>query len=104
MSGKRDDIDTDGDGLSDADEVSLFGTELSRDGVLSAIVGMDFLLFTVFILGFNFIHRMSKDFATQFHESVVEAKDFTVEITKLPKSFSQYTDEIGLKRALFQQM
>lgn len=58
--------------------VNLFGSEISRDGILSAIIGMDFLLFTIFIIGFNFIHRMSKDFVTQFHESVVEVKDFTV--------------------------
>ena len=68
--------------------VNLFGTEISRDGIMSAIMGMDFLLFTIFIIGHNFIHRMSKDFVTQFHESVVEAKDFTIQINKLPKSFS----------------
>lgn len=44
--------------------VNLFGTEISRDGIMSAIMGMDFLLFTIFIIGHNFIHRMSKDFVT----------------------------------------
>lgn len=74
---------------------------MSRDGLTSAIMGMDFLLFVLFLLGYNIIHRLSKDFAVQFHESVVEAKDFTIQIDKLPKSFEQYTDEIGLKRALY---
>jgi hypothetical protein len=66
------------------EHVSIFGTQIKRDGITSVIIGMDFLLFTILILGFNFIHRMSKDFVKQFYESVIEVRDFTLKIEKLP--------------------
>jgi hypothetical protein len=59
-------------------DVEMFQTKMQRQDITSVIIGMDFLLFTIFLFGYNFINRMSKDFVTQFHESVVEAKDFTL--------------------------
>ena len=45
-------------------DVDLFGTKIKREGIASAIIGIDFLVFTIFIFGYNFINRFSKDFVT----------------------------------------
>jgi len=85
-------------------QVSGFDVEMSRQGLAGFLVGMDVLIFTVFIIGYNVIYRMAKDYAQQFDESQAEARDFTLKIEKLPSTFSQYTDDIGLKRAIWQQI
>lgn len=47
------------------------------------------------------IYYMQKDYALQYDQDTIEARDFTVVIDKLPASFEQYKDELSLKFAIW---
>lgn len=64
----------------------------------------DIIILLVLILGYNMIYYMQKDFANQYDQNTIEAKDFTLMINKLPKSFSQYKDELSIKFAIWKQI
>ena len=48
---------------------------------------MDILIIGVFLIGFNIIAHMQKDFVKEFDANVLEARDFTLVIEQLPESF-----------------
>ena len=61
----------------------------------------DIVILSALILGYNMIYYMQKDYSEQYDTQVIEARDFTLVIDKLPESFNQYTDELSLKFAIW---
>ena len=47
---------------------------------------------------------MQKDYAEQFSKEIIEVRDFTLIIEKLPQSFDQYKDSLSLKHAIWDQI
>lgn len=47
---------------------------------------------------------MQKDYAQEYGKDIVEVRDFTLIIEKLPQSFAQYKDVLSLKFAIWDQI
>ena len=85
-------------------QVSGIDIVISKQQLNYFLIVSDAILMTVFIVGYNIISHMQKDFVREFDASVLEARDFTLVIEELPNSFRQHTDELSLKRAIFAQL
>jgi len=77
-------------------DVVLYHNEIAVFLIVS-----DIIIFSIFIIGFNTISRMSKDFVHEFNEKEMSIKNFTVIVSNLGDSFKSYRDETSLKRAIF---
>lgn len=77
-------------------DVVLYHNEIAVFLIVS-----DIIIFSIFIIGFNTISRMSKDFVHEFNKKEMSIKNFTVIVSNLGDSFKSYRDETSLKRAIF---
>ena len=61
-------------------------------------------ILTYIVMYYNLLSYMQRDFADKYDTQTVEARDFTIVIHQLPMGFQDYSNEIDIKFALWNDL